>query len=134
MATKSRGAILKALRYIGDLLVEDEEDTSLSLFSAALDAFTFMDVHRDRADCMVRIAAICERRGEIRNAVDLLQKARPLFEKSSQRQEISKIDLKLRSVALIVEKHETRLQRLAERNVPVGDRAEAWLEELEEGR
>jgi tetratricopeptide (TPR) repeat protein len=131
LATKSRGAIAKALRCIGDLLVEDDENTSLSLFSAALDAFTFMDVHRDRADCMVRIAAIFEHRGEIENAVDLLQKARPLYARSSQTQEIFKIDAKLQSVTPIVENHETRRQRLAELNVPVGDWGEARLEELE---
>jgi hypothetical protein len=105
-----RNKILKALRCIGDLLVEDDEDTSLNLFSVASDAFTFMDVHRDRADCMVRIAAIIDRRGEIRNVVDPLQKARPLYESSSQNRDISKIYVKLQSFTLIVEKYETRLE------------------------
>jgi tetratricopeptide (TPR) repeat protein len=132
VATKRRGAIAKALRCIGDLLIEDDEDTSLSLFSAALDTFTFMDVHRDRADCMVRMAAIFDRRGEKIKAVDLLQKAHPLYGRSSQTQETAKIDLKVKSLTPILEKHQTRLQQLTELNVPAGDLGEARLGEFGE--
>jgi hypothetical protein len=56
--TKSKGAIAKALRCAGDLLIEDDEGTSLSLYLVALDTFTFMDVHRDKADCMVRCGGV----------------------------------------------------------------------------
>jgi hypothetical protein len=132
MTTKSKGAIAKALRCAGDLLLEHDESTSLSLFSAALDTFTFMDVHRDKADCMVRMASIFERRGERRNAVNILKEASSLYERSSQKQEIAKINTKLESLMSILEQYVPQLQRLAELSVPVGDLEKAQLEELGE--
>ncbi|KAJ6550483.1 hypothetical protein DFH09DRAFT_1501532 [Mycena vulgaris] len=130
MITKSKGAIAKALRCAGDLLVEHDEGTSLSLFSAALDTFTFMDVHRDKADCMVRIASIFERRGETRNTVNILQEAYSLYERSSQKQEMAKINMKLEGLISILEQHVPQLQRLTELSVPVGDLEKAQLEQL----
>jgi hypothetical protein len=74
MTTSNRVTTTKALRCIGDLLMIDgDNDAALSLFMAALDSFTSMDIHRGRADCMVRMAAIFERHREIRKTVDLLQ-------------------------------------------------------------
>jgi tetratricopeptide (TPR) repeat protein len=100
MTTTNKVSITRALRCIGDLLVvEGDHETSLNVFSTALDAFTFMDIHRDRADCMVCTAEIFEIRGEIEKSVDLWRKARPLYEKSSQAQEILKIDEKLAILA-----------------------------------
>jgi hypothetical protein len=121
MTTKSKGAIAKALRCAGDLLIEDDEGTSLSLYLVALDTFTLMDVHRDKADCMVRIASIFEHRGKRTNAVNILREASSLYKRSSQNQEIIKINVKLEC-----------LQRLVELDVPVGDLEKAQLEELGE--
>jgi tetratricopeptide (TPR) repeat protein len=118
MTTKNKIFTTKALRCIGDLLVTEYE-TALNLFSAALDAFTFMDIHRDRADCMVRMAEIFESRGEMEKCVDLWRKARPLYERSCQEKEIIKIDAKLRSMAAVLKDDENPLQRLAQLNVPV---------------
>ncbi|KAJ7788977.1 hypothetical protein B0H14DRAFT_2946316 [Mycena olivaceomarginata] len=132
MTTKRKGAIAKALRCAGDLQIEDDEGTSLSLYLAALDTFTFMDVHRDKADCMVRIASILERHGEGRNAVNILKEASSLYERSSQKHEITKINVKLESLISILEQQEAQLQRLAELDVPVGDPKKAQLEELGE--
>jgi tetratricopeptide (TPR) repeat protein len=93
MATKNRVSITRALRCIGDLLIcEGDDDTALALFLAALQTFTFMDIHRDRADCMVRIAEILEHRGEMKKSGEFLQKARPLDELSSQAQGIHNIE------------------------------------------
>ncbi|KAJ7810457.1 hypothetical protein B0H14DRAFT_2863630 [Mycena olivaceomarginata] len=132
MTTKSKGAIAKALRCAGDLLIEDDEGSSLSVYWAALDTFTFMDVHRDKADCMVHIASIFEHRGERRNAVNILEEASSLYKRSSQKQEITKINAKLATLMSILRQQEAQLQRLAELNAPVGDPEQAQLEELGE--
>jgi predicted ATP-grasp superfamily ATP-dependent carboligase len=80
---------------------------------------------------MVRIAAIFEQRGEIKNTVHLLQSARPLYERSSQEKEIVKIDEKLRDMEAVSENHEL-LQRLAQLNVPVEDLGGTEVTELDE--
>jgi hypothetical protein len=91
-------------------MIDGDNDVALSLFMAALDSFTSMDIHRDRADCMVRMAAIFEQRTEIGKTVNLLQRARSLYERSSQEKEIIKIDTKLRAMATAPKSHETRFR------------------------
>ncbi|KAJ7288711.1 hypothetical protein C8J57DRAFT_1214804 [Mycena rebaudengoi] len=82
---KTKLDTMKALHCLGQLLAAGRDDESaLSLFIVALDGFTFMDVHRWRADCMVQIADIYEKRGEIQKSLGLWKMARPLFERSSQ--------------------------------------------------
>jgi hypothetical protein len=81
---------------------------------------------------MVRIAAIFEQRGDIKQTVDLLQRARPLYERSSQEKEIIKIDTKLRGMAAVPKDDEKGLQRLAQLNVPVGDLGGPEVTELDE--
>ncbi|KAJ7241382.1 hypothetical protein C8J57DRAFT_1477757 [Mycena rebaudengoi] len=133
MTTMNRVATTKALRCIGDLLVIDgDNDTALSLFIAALSSFTFMDIHRDRADCMIRMAEIFEQRTEIRKTIDLLQSACPLYERSSQEKDIIKIDVKLRGMGAVPKDNENPLQQLAQLNVPVGDSGGTEVPELEE--
>jgi hypothetical protein len=133
MTTTNRVTTTKALRCIGDMLaIDGDSDTALSLFMAALDSFTSMDIHRGRADCMVRMAAIFEQRRDIRNTVDLLQRARPLYERSSQEKEINKIDTKLRDVEVLSEDHENPLQQLEKLNVPLGDLGGTEPTELDE--
>ncbi|KAJ7257723.1 hypothetical protein C8J57DRAFT_1472625 [Mycena rebaudengoi] len=133
MTTTNRVTTTKALRCIGDMLaIDGDSDTALSLFMAALDSFTSMDIHRGRADCMVRMAAIFEQRREIRKTVDLLQRARPLYERSSQEKEINKIDTKLRDMEVLSEDHENPLQQLEKLNVPVGYLGRTEVTELDE--
>jgi hypothetical protein len=55
-----------------------------------------------------------------------------LYERSSQNQEIIKINVKLESLMSILEQQEAQLQRLVELDVPVGDLEKAQLEELGE--
>jgi tetratricopeptide (TPR) repeat protein len=113
MTATNRVTTTKALRCIGDLLaIDGDSDTALNLFMAVLDSFTAMDIHRARADCMVRMAAIFEQQGDIRKTVDLLQRARPLYERSSQEKEIIKIDTKLHDVKVLSEDLENPLQKL----------------------
>ncbi|KAJ7256685.1 hypothetical protein C8J57DRAFT_1235550 [Mycena rebaudengoi] len=122
MTTKNKVTTTKALLCIGDLLVIDRDDgAALSSFMAALASFMFMDIHRARADCMVRMAAIFEWRGEIRKTVHLLERARPLYARSSQEKDMIKIDTKLRGMAAVRKDDENPLQQLAQLNFPVGD-------------
>jgi hypothetical protein len=51
---KDKRQTMQAFRCLGQIFsTKGEDETALSLFNVALDGFTFMDVHRWRADCMV---------------------------------------------------------------------------------
>jgi hypothetical protein len=59
LISKTKLATMKALCCLGQLFnAEGDDETAFSLFTVALDAFTFMDSHRWRAYCMVHIADI----------------------------------------------------------------------------
>jgi tetratricopeptide (TPR) repeat protein len=113
--------IYKALQFLGDIfLTQDDETTAISLFSVALDGFTQMDVHRSRAECMLRFGDISKRHGKLLNAVELWGKARPLFERSSQSKQVQNIDDRLAGVGQdVLQQHQNNLARLAEPNVPL---------------
>jgi hypothetical protein len=68
------------------------------LFTVALEGFTYMDVHRSRAECMVRLGDISNQCGDLLRAVELWNTARPLFERSSQAKEVQHIDKRLASI------------------------------------
>ncbi|KAJ7266809.1 hypothetical protein C8J57DRAFT_1618244, partial [Mycena rebaudengoi] len=126
--------IMQAFRCLGQIFsAEADDETALSLFTVALYGFTFMDVHHWRADCMVQIADILNSRGEVMKAVGLWKAARPLFERSSQRKDITKLDAKLAEVdsAVLVE-YEEKLQHLSELCVPGSPSEEKYVEEDEE--
>ncbi|KAJ7226192.1 hypothetical protein C8J57DRAFT_1252791 [Mycena rebaudengoi] len=111
---------MQAFRCLGQLFsVQGDDETALSLFNVALDGFTFMDIHRWRADCMVRIADILNSGGEVLKVVELWKAARPLFERSSQKNDVAKLDDKLAGVdSATLAEYEDKLQRLAEVCVP----------------
>jgi tetratricopeptide (TPR) repeat protein len=113
LALKSRNklGIMKAFRCLGQIFAaQGDDDIALSLFTVALDGFTFMDVHHWRADCMVHIGDIWERRGEIMKSVELWKATRPLLQRASQAKDIARVDRKLADVDLaIMEKYERRL-------------------------
>jgi tetratricopeptide (TPR) repeat protein len=88
--------IYKALQFLGDVfLAQDDEHTAINLFMVALKGFTYMDVHRSRAECMLRLGDISKEEGDLQKAVELWTTARPLFEKSSQAKQVEKIDHRL---------------------------------------
>ncbi|KAJ7618672.1 hypothetical protein FB45DRAFT_932185 [Roridomyces roridus] len=98
LALKSKNLlhIMKSFRCLGDIFVgQGDEATAFSLFNIALDGFNFMDIHQCKADCMFRIAGILEHRGQNTTAAEVLYKARPLFERSSQLKDVAKVDAKL---------------------------------------
>jgi hypothetical protein len=106
LKSKEQLGIYKALQFIGDIFVtQGDEHTAISLFTAALEGFTDMDVHRSRAECMVRLGDIFMEHNTLK-AVELWTTARPLFERSSQAKQVENVDQRLASVSKnVLEEH-----------------------------
>ncbi|KAF8198226.1 hypothetical protein K438DRAFT_1824074 [Mycena galopus ATCC 62051] len=119
---KEKLGINQALQFLGDIfLAQADEDTAVRVFSAALEGFTYMDVHRSRAECMLRLGDISKGHGDFLKAVELWDVARPLFERSSQTKQIEAIDERLASVGKeVLEKHRMNLACLVGINAPTG--------------
>ncbi|KAJ7268546.1 hypothetical protein C8J57DRAFT_1717249 [Mycena rebaudengoi] len=132
---KEKLQTMQAFRCLGQIFSDQGDDeTALSLFNVALDGFTFMDVHRWRADCMVRIGDILNNCGEVIKAIELWKTARPLFERSSQMKDVIKIDTKIAEVdSAILVKYEEQLQHFSGLHVPVSALEEAYIMEEEGG-
>ncbi|KAJ7119692.1 hypothetical protein C8R44DRAFT_853775 [Mycena epipterygia] len=97
--SKEKLALHKALCFMGNVfLSKEDEHTAHTLFAVALEGFTYMDIHRSRADCMLRLGDIAKHRGDLVKAVKLWTEARPLFERSSQAKEIAEIDTRFAAV------------------------------------
>jgi tetratricopeptide (TPR) repeat protein len=97
---KERLGIHKGLQFFGDFfLAQDDEATAVILFTVALEGFTQMDVHRSRAECMLRIGDISQGHNEMLKAVELWEAARALLERSSQAKQIKLADQRLSSVS-----------------------------------
>ena len=75
--------------------------TAISLFTLALDAFTYMDVHCSRAECMLQLGNISKTNGDFDKAEEHWKLARPLFECASQQKNIALIDEKLLAIKSI---------------------------------
>jgi tetratricopeptide (TPR) repeat protein len=114
--------IHKALQFLGDtFLAQDDQQTATSLFTIALEGFTYMDVHRSRAECMLRLGDISKGEDDLLKAVELWTAARPLFERSSQAKQVENIDQRLAGVDEdVLERHRENLAHLAELNAPLG--------------
>ncbi|KAJ7115048.1 hypothetical protein C8R44DRAFT_928988 [Mycena epipterygia] len=96
---KNKQALHKALQFLGDIfLTEGDLNTAGSLFTVALDTFTYMDIHRSRGECMLCLGDISEQRGHLVEAVKLWKEARPLFERSLQTKKIIHINTRLAAV------------------------------------
>ncbi|KAF8177088.1 hypothetical protein K438DRAFT_1770202 [Mycena galopus ATCC 62051] len=128
--------INKALQFLGDIfLAQADEDTAVSLFIVALEGFTYMDVHRSRAECMLQLGDIAKDHDDLCKAVEFWDAARPLFERSSQTKQIELIDESLGSVGKdVLGQHRVNLGRLAEINAPTSTvEADDDLSDIEEG-
>ncbi|KAJ7066010.1 hypothetical protein C8F01DRAFT_1365673 [Mycena amicta] len=76
-------AILKALQYLGDIfLAQGDAATAGSLYRVALDGFTRMDVHRGRAECLMKLGDIAMGERDLVNAESLWRDALPLLQTS----------------------------------------------------
>jgi tetratricopeptide (TPR) repeat protein len=122
LKSKQNLGINKAFQYLGDLFhAQDDEDTAVTLFTVALGGFTHMDVHRSRAECMLRLGDISKSHGDLLKAIKLWETAKPLFEQSSQGKQVVLIDKRLSTVGEDVqEQHRENLACLAELNAPLG--------------
>ncbi|KAJ7321678.1 hypothetical protein DFH08DRAFT_818541 [Mycena albidolilacea] len=110
----------KGLQFFGDVFLhQKDEDTAISLFTVALEGFTFMDVHCSRAECMAKLGDISNSHGNLLKAVELWTTARPLFERSSQAQKVQFVDEKLAGVGSdVLEQHREAISHIVELNVP----------------
>ncbi|KAJ6461478.1 hypothetical protein C8R47DRAFT_1240871 [Mycena vitilis] len=126
---KERIVTHKALLSLGHICYSQaDKDTAMSLFNVALEGFTQMDVHRSRAECMLHLGDIFKGHGDSLKAVELWDTARPLFERSSQGKQVSKIEQRLASIGdELLEQHRKSLAHLAELRAPT-----AIIEEEEE--
>ncbi|KAJ7445334.1 hypothetical protein FB451DRAFT_1433443 [Mycena latifolia] len=96
LESKEKLATNKALRCLGDMfLAGGDRNTALSLFMVALEGFTQMDVHRSRADCMLRMGEIFRQSGEFTTALQFWTTARPLFERTMQEMDVARIDSRI---------------------------------------
>ncbi|KAJ7920300.1 hypothetical protein B0H13DRAFT_2268267 [Mycena leptocephala] len=126
---KEKLGIFKALQSSGDIfLSQNDEHTATSLFTVALEGFTEMDVHCSRAECMLRFGDISIGHGDPLKAVEFWERARPLFERSSQAQKVQHINERLAGVSEdVLEQRRNNLAHLAELNAPAGT-----IEEMED--
>jgi tetratricopeptide (TPR) repeat protein len=124
---KEKLGIHRALQSLGDIfLAQHDEHTATSLFTVALEGFTEMDVHRSRAECMLRLGDISMGHSDLLKAVEFWERARPLFERSSQAKQVQHINERLASISNdVLEQHRNNLAQLVELNAPAGT-----LEEL----
>jgi len=96
LKNKNKLGIHHALKCLGDIFVAVGDDaTAVGLFEVALAGFDFMSVHRRKGDCLVRIADIHERSGDIQKSIPLWTEAVPLFEKSLQSKDADRLKSKL---------------------------------------
>jgi tetratricopeptide (TPR) repeat protein len=119
---KEKLGIFKALQFLGDIfLSQNDEQTAISLFTVALEGFTKMDVHRSRAECMLRLGNISMGHGDPLKAVEFWERAGPLFERSSQAKQVQHIDERVANISEnVLEQHRNNVARLAELNAPAG--------------
>ncbi|KAJ7721127.1 hypothetical protein B0H16DRAFT_378393 [Mycena metata] len=122
LRAKEKLGIYKALQFIGDVhLMQNDEISAVSLFTVALDGFTYMDVHRSRAECIIRLGDIAKKNGGVLKALELWETAKPLFERSSQAKRVQDIDERVGSISEETkEQHRKNLAQLADLNVPTG--------------
>ncbi|KAJ7788476.1 hypothetical protein B0H13DRAFT_1936597 [Mycena leptocephala] len=106
--------IYKALKFLGDVfLSQNDEHTALSLFTIRMHAPTWRHFYGH---------------GNLLKAVEFWERARPLFERSSQAKQVQHINERVANISEdVLEQHRNNLARLAELNAPAGT-----VEELED--
>ncbi|KAJ7436618.1 hypothetical protein FB451DRAFT_1453784 [Mycena latifolia] len=112
----------KAFQFLGDVyLGHGDQQTATSLFTVALEGFTPMDVHRSRAECMLRLGDISKLQGDVLKAAQLWETARPLFQRSSQAKQIAHIDERLAGLTdHLLDQRAEPLVHLSDLNAPTG--------------
>ncbi|KAJ7662516.1 hypothetical protein B0H14DRAFT_1075825 [Mycena olivaceomarginata] len=92
----------QALQRLGDVLVKLKDHTALSILLVALEGFTLMDVHQSRAECMRTIGDIYVQCGDLFQAQEMWEAARPLFKRSEQKKQVIGIDERLQMLDKLV--------------------------------
>jgi tetratricopeptide (TPR) repeat protein len=109
-------ALHKALQFLGDVFIaQGDSNTAHTLFTVALEGFTFMDVHQSRAQCLLQLGDIQNQKGLSSKAVELWTQAKPLFERSLQKKKIAQIDTRLATVEPHVEDINTKLATMEQK-------------------
>jgi tetratricopeptide (TPR) repeat protein len=94
--SKDKLALHKALLLFGDLFISHGDNyTAHSLVTVAMEGFVFMDVHRSRAQCLLRLGDLANKKGNFSEAAEHWTAARPLFKTSSQAKDVARIDARL---------------------------------------
>ncbi|KAJ7466325.1 hypothetical protein FB451DRAFT_1178474 [Mycena latifolia] len=114
-------ALHRALQFLGDVFqTEGDHATSTSLFTVALEGFTWMDIHCSRAECMLRLGDLGKGHGDVLKAIELWKTARPLFERSSQGKQVIQIDERLAAITNnVLEEPTDSLTHLGQLNAPI---------------
>ncbi|KAJ6603320.1 hypothetical protein DFH09DRAFT_1458747 [Mycena vulgaris] len=117
---QNRSAFHKALCFFGDVVLRQGDiNTAHSLFTVALEGFTQMDVHRSRAQCMLRLGDLAKQRNDLVKAKALWKQAHPLFTRSLQAKEIVEVDNRLAALEEdVLAKDRQTLARLRNMEVP----------------
>ncbi|KAJ7900897.1 hypothetical protein B0H13DRAFT_1883201 [Mycena leptocephala] len=130
LSLKNKLAVYKALQFLADrFLAERDQVTATNLYNVALDAFTQMDVHRSRAECMLSLGDITKGNGNPEKAEELWKTARPLFELSSQMKNVVLVDERLSQNAQEKSEKETdmtlhiklQVSSLPEAGIPIAE-------------
>jgi tetratricopeptide (TPR) repeat protein len=120
LKSQAKLQVYKALQYFGQIfLMQNDDDTAISLFTIALEGFTYMDVHQNRAECMLTLGDISKSHGDLLKAVELWGTAQPLFERSSQVKQIECVAERLTGISSdVLVQHKKNIACLVELNVP----------------
>jgi tetratricopeptide (TPR) repeat protein len=111
---KDKLELHEALLFLGDVFLATKDDeTATNLYIVALEGFTHMDVHRSRAQCMVRLGDLANKQGHASKAIGFWTTARPLFERSLQTKDVAQINIKLSTVDKICQKSLLQLTTLS---------------------
>ncbi|KAJ7854102.1 hypothetical protein B0H14DRAFT_3652247 [Mycena olivaceomarginata] len=131
LKSQAKLQVCKALQFFGQMfLMQNDEDTAISLFTVALEGFTYMDVHCSRAECMLRLGDISKSHGDQLKAVELWTPTRALFERSSQAKQVRCVDERLAGIGSdVLEQHKENLAHLVELNVSCGNPCDIQDEE-----
>ncbi|KAJ7791137.1 hypothetical protein B0H14DRAFT_2625386 [Mycena olivaceomarginata] len=93
---KEKLAVHKPSCFLGDIFIaKGDDNTAKSLFMVALEGFVYMDVHRSKAQCLLRLGDLANKKGDFSQAAELWMAAHPLFERSSQAKDVARIDARL---------------------------------------
>ncbi|KAJ7457744.1 hypothetical protein FB451DRAFT_1509030 [Mycena latifolia] len=112
--------IHKALQFLGDTyLAHGDQQTATCLFVVALEGFTYMDIHRSRAECMLHLGDLSKLQGDVVKAGELRRTARPLFKRSAQQKQIADIDERLAGISnKLLDRPAENLIHLSDLNAP----------------